>query len=108
MTDPTKVHAVREDGSKAYITCSGANGRCVVFGWSPTEPVVGEACTLSEKRMILLWRKQGIFGLATHGPTLGDRITAQAVGGSPGVVQQWIGVSEAAVAKLAEHPEWRG
>ena len=89
---------------KPYIVCTGTPARCVVFGFSPVEPVVGGIITLHRARMILYWAgDSGLFGVAAKGPAAGSRITPTVESTSCTVVQSLV-VSPASAAAFEALP----
>lgn len=75
---------------KPYIVTTGANGRCVLFGWSETKPQPGENYTLHNSRMVLYWPSacRGLLGLAADGPKDGLRLSGAVIENSGGPVVQ--------------------
>ena len=84
------------------ILCGGSQGRAIIFGRVPADPVPGEPVTLYGARMVIRWAAEcgGLLGLAAEGPKGDTRMT-------PGKVarlgdqawQQWMTVgAEAAKA----------
>ena len=90
---------------KPYIVCSGANGQCVVFGYSETEPEVGKPHRLERARMVIYWPEacNGLLGLAAAGPKPGLRLTPE-VSFVKDMTVEVVGVSELAAAGLSS---WR-
>lgn len=80
MTKESEVWDGEDMGSEdriPWIICTGANGRCVVFGWLREEPQVGVPVTMYDARMVLEWPSDcvGLFGLSANGPKEGTRLT---------------------------------
>lgn len=95
----------RSQVSIPVIVCTGANGRCVVYGRCDREPVSGETVVLTGARMILCWTgRSGLFGLAQRGPEPGSRLTC-AVARTTCVVQQVLSVSEEAARTIESWPD---
>lgn len=91
---------------KPYIVCCGTHGRCVVYGWSETEPEHGKPCRLTAARMILYWAGPiGLFGLASRGPANGSRITAAVSTTETSAVTEWCAVSPEAAQEVDAWPD---
>lgn len=89
---------------KPYIVCCGVNGRCVVYGWSSTEPASGKPKVLYDARMVLYWDSEckGLFGLAASGPKGKTRITHSIHKTETSPVTEWLSVSIEAAKKFDE------
>ena len=91
--------------AKPYIVCTGANGRCVSYGYTSTPPETGQPVTLHQARLVVYWGRgnaeagTGLHRLATHGPMDDDRITKPVPSAGAGIVQQWIAVTPAAAER---------
>lgn len=91
-----------------YIITTGANGRCVIYGYSEEEPQPGQPFRLERARMVIRWTGQGIFGLAANGPRSADRISKAVKVTAGGPVKEVLHVSTEAATKLDEAPAWQG
>jgi hypothetical protein len=91
---------------QSVIVCCGTNGRCVVLGECESEPVPGAPITLHSARMVLYWPRAcgGLFGLATHGPKDGLRLTSTVSKTATESVRQWLAISEEAAKGLRDWP----
>lgn len=90
----------------AYIICTGTNGRCVIFGYSDTEPQPEKPITLRRARMIMAWAatEGGLFGLAHAGPASSETRLTAAVKETTMIVRQAITLTPEAAAAFDAHP----
>lgn len=87
-----------------YIVCCGANGRCVVYGYSAEEPTQGQPCRLERAKMIVYWSDGGLLGLAAKGPAKGSRITAAVPVTVTSPVTEWVAVTAEAAGGVDQWP----
>lgn len=106
MSDST---AFDSSGLTPIILCAGARGQAVIVGWVDKMPRPGEAVTLFNARMILLWDAAcgGLFGLASDGPAGDTRLTTTVSETTETVWQETVSVSEQAMIKIQEWPSWK-
>jgi hypothetical protein len=58
------------------IVCGGKTGKCVIYGYVDTLPVVDQPVEMHDARMVIRWATAGLFDLAVRGPRGNTRITA--------------------------------
>ena len=78
------------------LLCAGANGRALVYGYTATEPNLGQPVRLARARMILYYPSGGTFGLCAVGPPEGSRVTHAVETVVETVWQEWLTVTPAA------------
>lgn len=87
-----------------YIVCCGTNGRCVVYGYSETEPEQAQPARLHDARMIVRWTENGLLGVAAEGPRDGSRITSAVATTVTSPVTEWVAVSAEAAERIDAWP----
>jgi len=91
---------------RSWIICCGKTGKCVVYGWTDAEPIVGSPITLHRARMVLYWDAacKGLFGLAQNGPRGDTQLTDTVEVTATEHVCQYLSVSQTAAKEIEAWP----